>query len=271
MRSLPASFAFFVLLAALQEESTRAFVPRHYQGPLADIRISLPSWISTRTTAPFSSSSTSLRSSAAPTPNDESIREAYARWRQIYVKGDFDPVRYENFKANYLAVSARNAMDAQRARQNGETAPTPIKLNEYGDCSADEYRRIMANKQRSPNQQQQSMSSPTTAPSNQGTGLRPANAPVSNNPGRQGGSAGVRREDYARATAQLRAAMEQRVNLENEMVRLKQRLEEKQRLLQAAVNEENYCKQRAALREEQKRLLNDRLTNGWEDERGLRM
>jgi hypothetical protein len=52
---------------------------------------------------------------------------------------------------------------------------------------------------------------------------------------------------------------------------LKQRLEEKQRLLQAAVNEENFCQQRVALREEQKRMLNDRLTNGWDDERGLRM
>jgi hypothetical protein len=239
-----------------------SFIPTHHH-QRALLNVNLPSWSTSMITISSSpSSSTSLRSSSAPTPNDESIREAYARWRQMYTKGDFDSVRYENFKSNYLAVSARNVMDAQRARQNGETAPTPIKLNEYGDCSADEYRRIMANKQRNPNQQQQQ----------QATGLRPANAPVSSNPGRPGASsAAVRREDYARATAQLRAAMEQRVNLENEMVKLKQRLEEKQRLLQAAANEENYCKQRASLREEQKRLLNDRLTNGWEDERGMRM
>lgn len=266
MRSLAVNLCLLAVLATLQLESTWAFVPRHQNQCTILPRFSLPT--NTRVSR-SPSSTTSLQSSVAPTPNDESIREDYARWRQTYIKGDFDPVRYENFKANYLAVSARNAMDAQRARQNGERAPTPIKLNEYGDCSGDEYRRIMANKQRNPNQQA-SMSMPNA--SNR-VGLRPANSLVdtNTNPGRSTANSGVRREDFARATAQLRAAMEQRANLENEMVQLKNRLEEKQRLLQAAVNEENYCKQRAALREEQKRLLNDRLTNGWEDERGLRM
>jgi hypothetical protein len=42
---------------------------------------------------------------------------------------------------------------------------------------------------------------------------------------------------------------------------------EKQRLLQEAINEEQFCADRIALREEQKRILNDRLRNGWEDEK----
>jgi hypothetical protein len=196
---------------------------------------------------------------STPTPDDEAVRDAYGQWRQKYNKGEFDSVRYQNFKSNFLAVTAKNAMDLNQARQMGASPPTPIQLNEYGDCSADEYRAII--------QRSGGLRDPNTrvAPS---TPLQPTND--FNNPRRQQSAVGTtRQQQMSQATSNLRAAMDQRSKLENELMQLKQRLEEKQKLLQATMNEEAYCKNRIALREEQKRLLNERLRNGWEDERGL--
>ena len=191
---------------------------------------------------------------ATPAPDDEAVRNAYAQWRQKYNKGDFDAQRYQNFKSNFLAVSAKNNMELQRARQSGQQPPTPTQLNEYGDCSAEEYRAIM---------QRGGLRDPNTriAPNNSG-GMRPTND-FSN------ANRGTRQQQMSAATTNLRAAMDQRGKLEGELLQLKQRLEEKQRLLQKAEQEEQYCKSRIALREEQKRLIQERLQNGWPDEGGL--
>ncbi|KAG7353699.1 hypothetical protein IV203_003054 [Nitzschia inconspicua] len=197
---------------------------------------------------------------ATPAPDDEAVRQAYGQWRQKYNKGEFDSVRYQNFKSNFLAVTAKNNMDMNQARQMGTPPPTPIQLNEYGDCSAEEYRAIM--------QRSGGLRDPNTrlAPSNS---LQPTND--FNNPRRQQQSSSVstRQQQMSLASSNLRAAMDQRAKFESELMQLKQRLEEKQKLLQAATVEEQYCKNRIALREEQKRLLNERLRNGWDDERGL--
>jgi hypothetical protein len=187
---------------------------------------------------------------AAPTPDDEAVREEYARWRQKYNKGEFNPTRYENFKSNFVAVTAKNNMELQRARQSGEQPPPPIKLNEYGDFSAEEYRA------RGPGSARMAS-----------TGLRPTNDFNNANPNRQRNP--QQQQQMAQASTQLRATRNQRTSLEGELGQLKARLEEKQRLLQAALTEEQYLKNRIALREEQKRILNDRLRNGWEDERGF--
>jgi len=210
--------------------------------------------------------------SVAPTPNDEIIREVYARWRQRYAKGDFDPVRHENFKANFLAVTARNNMERSRARQNGEIAPSPIQLNEFGDCSAGEYRQAMTQRQNNSD----ASSGPTMTSStrkiqaNNNRGLQPSNTIInsSTNPIK---NSGIRREELSRASSQLRAVTEERRILEHELAKLKVQFEEKKKLLQNATNEEQVCNERLALREEQKRLLNDRLANGWEDESNLMM
>mmetsp|Transcript_53445 Transcript_53445/g.58040 ORF Transcript_53445/g.58040 Transcript_53445/m.58040 type:complete len:271 (+) Transcript_53445:71-883(+) len=208
--------------------------------------------------------------SVAPTPNDEIIREVYARWRQRYAKGDFDPVRHENFKANFLAVTARNNMERSRARQNGEIAPSPIQLNEFGDCSAGEYRQAMTQRQNNSDVS----SGPTITSStrkiqaNNNRGLQPSNTIInsSTNPIK---NSGIRREELSRASSQLRAVTEERRILEHELTKLEVQFEEKKKLLQNATNEEQVCNERLALREEQKRLLNDRLANGWEDESNL--
>lgn len=201
-----------------------------------------------------------------PTPNDEVIREEYSKWLQRYTKGDFDPERYENFKANFVAVTARNTMEKNRAKQNGETAPSPIQLNEFGDCSAGEYRQAM-NQQQQQRQQQNynynrnSMGGPIRANSNNINSNSVSN-PIINTRKNNG----VTREALSGSTSQLRSVVEERRSLEIELAQLKQQLAEKKKLLQNTAKEEQDCQERLALREEQKRLLNDRLTNGWEDE-----
>jgi hypothetical protein len=212
--------------------------------------------------------------SSTPTPNDEIIREEYAKWRRKYSRGDFDPVRSQHFKANFLAVTARNNMESNRARQNGQMAPSPIQLNEYGDCSAGEYRQAMSQPQQSNNSPRSMNSSPTrTSPARRSptqannVGLNPSNTIINSssaNPSSRNSGRG--REELSRATSQLRSVVEERRSLESELARLKQQFEEKKKLLQNAAIEEQVCNERLALREEQKRLLNDRLANGWEDE-----
>lgn len=210
-------------------------------------------------------------------PNDQVTREEYGKWRLKYYKGEFDGQRYENFKANFMAVTVRNNMERTRAAQNGEAAPSPIALNEYGDCSADEYRMAMGQQ----GQQQQSRSSgprrvapsANSRPSNNANNpLQPGNTIIntsstskssSNNRNSRTGSAA---NLSSNASEQLRAAVQQRISMESELVEMKRLLEEKKKLIATASKEEQRCNERLALREEQKRLLNDRLNNGWEDE-----
>lgn len=69
------------------------------------------------------------------------------------------------------------------------------------------------------------------------------------------------------ASSNLRAAMQQRSGLESEVEQIQAALAEKQRLLQEAKAETEFYMERIALRDEQKRILNDRLNNGWDDEK----
>lgn len=205
------------------------------------------------------------------TPNEENIREEYARWRQKYYKGEFDAIRYENFKANFMAVTVRNNMERSRARQNGESAPSPIALNEYGDCSADEYRAAMGQQQNNSNASsgpRRVASSNTRPAAANNQGLSPSNT-ILNTTSNSNNNSGRRSENLANASQQLRATVQQRTSMESELAQMKQLLEEKKKLLQNAAKEEQVCQERVALREEQKRLLNDRLTNGWDDERQM--
>ena len=75
--------------------------------------------------------------------------------------------------------------------------------------------------------------------------------------------------NMANASAQLRSAVQQRKYMENELAEMKKLLEQKKKELEKATKDEQELQQRLVLREEQKRLLNERLNNGWEDERGM--
>ena len=195
--------------------------------------------------------------------NDQVIQEEYAKWRRKYGKGEFDAYRYENFKANFMAVTVRNNMERTRARQNGESAPSPIALNEYGDCSAEEYRNAMGQQQQNSSGLRRATTTNNSRPAaNQG--LQPSNTVVNSSRQNRTNSS-----DLAYASEQLREVVKQRTSMENELAEMKKLLAEKKKQLEAATKEEQACQERLALREEQKRLLTDRLNNGWEDEKGM--
>ena len=70
-------------------------------------------------------------------------RKAYDDWREEFGKGDFDPVRYESFKKNFITLMQANAAASNSARLQGEAEPELQKLNEYGDCTLEEYEAIV--------------------------------------------------------------------------------------------------------------------------------
>ena len=73
-------------------------------------------------------------------PYDAAARLAYDQWRDQFGKGDFDPARYENFKANYEAIAVANVVAKKRARDAGSgEAVSLMTLNEFGDCTEEEY------------------------------------------------------------------------------------------------------------------------------------
>ena len=77
-------------------------------------------------------------------PYDAAARLAYDEWRNQFNKGDFDEVRYPNFKANYEAITVANVVAKKRARETGSTEPLPLMtLNEFGDYSEEEYKQAM--------------------------------------------------------------------------------------------------------------------------------
>ena len=302
-----------------------------------------------RTAKDNSDSSTVVMKSSAfdnATPNDQVLQEEYSKWRLKYNKGDFDAVRFENFKTNFMAVTVRNNMERTRARLNGEAMPSPIALNEFGDCSSDEYRtqqfggyadanmgsanrrnnynnnygnynndygnnygnNYNSNYNNNSNRQRQGMINPsdiidtTSSSSNRRTvvprnnnnnnynnysndnnsinrqpqGLNPSNIILNATPSssttvvrkRNNNVSRVNRAELANASPQLRQVMQHRMDMEDELAAMKNVLEEKQKELEKATKEEQEFQERLALREEQKRLLNERLNYGWADEQG---
>jgi chromosome segregation ATPase len=76
-------------------------------------------------------------------------------------------------------------------------------------------------------------------------------------------------DDLETAASRLDAASQQKQTLEEEVKKLVKELEEKKKAWQVAEKEETWLKERKALRVEQKKLLRDRLENGWSDEKEL--
>ena len=68
------------------------------------------------------------------------LRLEYEKWREKYKKGAFDADRYVNFMSNYVTLMGVNAAKSKNAEKLNRPAPKPIELNEYADCSYDEYR-----------------------------------------------------------------------------------------------------------------------------------
>jgi len=73
-------------------------------------------------------------------------------------------------------------------------------------------------------------------------------------------------DDMKSAEQRLEGATQQKTSLASDIEKLTKELEEKKKSLQVATKEEKWLKERVSLRKDQKKLLNDRLTNGWDDE-----
>lgn len=73
-------------------------------------------------------------------PYDAAAREAYDEWRAKYSKGAFDSKRFDIFKANYETITVANVAAKKEARESGVKAPPLLTLNEFGDCTEEEYK-----------------------------------------------------------------------------------------------------------------------------------
>ena len=118
--------ALLTLLA--ETEYVAAFVPSGFQG---------------RNVARNAVSVEMSTESDVSIPYDAAARLAYDQWRGEYLKGEFDPVRYESFKANYEAIAVINVSSKKKARDQGNDSPSMLNLNEYADCTAEEYEALM--------------------------------------------------------------------------------------------------------------------------------
>lgn len=100
---------------------------------------------------PSSSSSSTSSSTIVATyatsfediPFDEAaIRMTYDEWRPFYGKGDFDLGRYEIFRKNYKTLTAANLAAREEAAKEGRPIPPWMQLNEYADCTEQEYESL---------------------------------------------------------------------------------------------------------------------------------
>lgn len=77
-------------------------------------------------------------------PYDAAARLAYDGWRKEFSKGEFDPVRYQQFRSNYEALTAANMAAKKEAREKGTETVDLLTLNEYGDFSEEEYEALQS-------------------------------------------------------------------------------------------------------------------------------
>lgn len=103
-------------------------------------------------------------------PGDDVIMNAYDKWRTQYNKGESSPERFENFKVNYKTLMTANADPEQRSREGGSLDfASYVSLNEYGDCSIEEYKRILESAGQSTRQQNVNPTPSSTTYDQQGT------------------------------------------------------------------------------------------------------
>ena len=74
-------------------------------------------------------------------------------------------------------------------------------------------------------------------------------------------------EDKVSASSRLSKALAHKETLGADITRMEKELEEKKKNLEVASNEEDWLRKRVSCREEQEKMLNSRLQEGWEDEK----
>ena len=123
---------YTAFLALLAMEKAFAFVPntnnfRH------------PSLVSVRSMVKEAPAGTDVS-----IPYDAAARLAYDEWRTQFNKGSFDDKRFEVFKANYEIITVANVSAKKKARDDGTSSLTLMSLNEYGDLTEEEYKKILS-------------------------------------------------------------------------------------------------------------------------------
>ncbi len=138
MKISPSTFHIAAVLLAVG--SATAFVPN-------SCKVGHGNVASTTTTCFVSEVDTEGTSASTSSPkfpfSDRQVRFAYDEWRLIYGKGDFDPVRFNNFKTNHKTLVISNLKAREKAEQDGRPMPQWMSLNEYGDYSIDEYEKML--------------------------------------------------------------------------------------------------------------------------------
>jgi hypothetical protein len=76
-------------------------------------------------------------------PYDAAASLEYENWCKQ--NGKFvDAARYEIFKENYEAITVMNVAAKKKARDTGDDNPSVLALNEYADCTAEEYEAALS-------------------------------------------------------------------------------------------------------------------------------
>ena len=90
---------------------------------------------------PLSMTATSSETDVS-VPYDAAAELAYDNWLTSFGKS-YDEKRYQVFKSNYEAITVLNMAAKKKARDEGSGSPSLFALNEYADCTAEEYEAAM--------------------------------------------------------------------------------------------------------------------------------
>jgi hypothetical protein len=107
----------------------------------ADAFLTPPSTVSIRPAASLRSLAVDMAvdTNDISVPYDAAARLAYEEWCAKYNR-PIDEARYEVFKGNYEAITVINVSAKKQARDsNSNEAPSLLLLNEYADCTQEEY------------------------------------------------------------------------------------------------------------------------------------
>lgn len=75
-------------------------------------------------------------------PYDAAARFTYEEWCKQYGK-EIEESRYATFKENYEAITVMNVSAKKTARDTGVDNPSLLALNEFADCTAEDYEAAM--------------------------------------------------------------------------------------------------------------------------------
>lgn len=154
VRQVLALLSSLLLLECICVTHVDAFVGPHVVSPLHQARPSSSSQLHNFFEDLFGQTQTQEKpkteapSSDLSIPYDAAARLAYDEWRSQYSKGEFDPARYENFKANYNTITVANVVAKKKEREGGESSPEMLTLNEFADCSEEEYMNMQKGAQK---------------------------------------------------------------------------------------------------------------------------